>query len=118
MSSLQVTKSSLVFFLHLLSIMSNTSAVKKATIVTRKEMGMPDQEIANKENIAPSTISQITTCYGKTHQFDAKKPKPGCPNKMSEQDIHFACRMISTAKAKKATDLKRKFFPSLHIDIL
>ena len=80
MSSLPVTKSSFIFFLHLLSIMSDTSAAKKATIVTRKEMGMPNWEIAEKQNVAPSTISWITTHYGKTHQFNAKKPKPGYPN--------------------------------------
>ena len=79
---------------------------------------MPNREIADKENVAPSTVSRITTRYGKNHQFNTKKPKPGRPTKMSEKDIRFACRMISTSKAKNATDLKRKFFPSIHVDTL
>ncbi|KAJ7859886.1 hypothetical protein B0H13DRAFT_2355921 [Mycena leptocephala] len=66
--------------------MSDTSAVQKATIVALKDVGMSNRQVADKENVAPSTMSRINARYGPTHDFDSKAPKKGRPSKLDERD--------------------------------
>ena len=96
--------------------MSNTSATKKAVIVTLKELELSNRFVAGKENVSASTVSRINARYGANHQFEAKSPRPGRPSKISESDAQKAMQMLSSGKAKNASDLKRKLFPDIHVD--
>jgi transposase len=96
--------------------MCDTSATQKAAIVALKEAQQSNREVAEKENVAPSTVSRLNARYGPTHEFDSKAPKTGRPTKLGERDMRKALRMLSSGQAKNASDLKRKFFPHLHVD--
>ncbi|KAJ7165193.1 hypothetical protein C8R46DRAFT_1035799 [Mycena filopes] len=88
--------------------MSDTTAAKKGAIVALKEAGMSNREVADKENVAPLTVSRINA------RGTSKAPKKGCPIKMDCRDIQKALQMLSSGRAENATDLQRKFFPHLH----
>ncbi|KAJ7462835.1 hypothetical protein FB451DRAFT_1043553 [Mycena latifolia] len=79
---------------------------------------MSNRAVADKENVAPSTVSRINARYGPTHNFESKAPKKGRPTKLEEKDIRTAVRMLSTGQAKNATDLQRRFFPAVHVDTI
>ncbi|KAK6966656.1 hypothetical protein R3P38DRAFT_3119248, partial [Favolaschia claudopus] len=98
--------------------MSDTTASKKAAIVALKEAGFSNRAVAEKENVAPSTVSRISNRYGPTHHFDAKTSRPGCPRKIDDRDIRTALRMLTSGQAKNVTDLQRRFFPHLHVDTI
>ncbi|KAJ7041348.1 hypothetical protein C8F04DRAFT_947307 [Mycena alexandri] len=98
--------------------MSETTAGKKGAIVALKEAGMSNGQVAGKENVAPSAVSRINEQYGPNHDFESKGHKKGRPSKLDEKDMRKAARMLSSGKAKNASDSKRKFFPHLHVDTL
>ncbi|KAK7059257.1 hypothetical protein R3P38DRAFT_3167528 [Favolaschia claudopus] len=98
--------------------MCDTSATKKSAIVALKEAGWSNRDVAEKENVAPSTVSRINARYGPTHDFDAKTPRQGRPRKINERDVPKALRLLSSGKAKNASDLQRKYFPHLHVDTI
>jgi transposase len=98
--------------------MSDTSATKKAAIVALKEQKLSNRAVAAKENVSTSTVSRINARYGANHQFEAKSPRPGRPSKISEHDAQKAMRMLSSGKARNASDLKRKLFPDIHEDTI
>jgi transposase len=93
--------------------MSDTSATKKATIVALKEQKLSNRAVAAKENVSASTVSRINARYGANHQFEAKSPRPG-----SEHEAQKAMRMLSSGKARNASDLKQKLFPNIHEDTI
>ncbi|KAK6971809.1 hypothetical protein R3P38DRAFT_3141101, partial [Favolaschia claudopus] len=96
--------------------MSDTTASKKAAIVALKEARFSNRAVAEKENVAPSTVSRINNRYGPTHHFDAKTFRPSRRRKMDDRDIRTALRMLSSGQAKNVADLQRRFFPHLHVD--
>ncbi|KAK7015347.1 hypothetical protein R3P38DRAFT_3570789 [Favolaschia claudopus] len=98
--------------------MCDTSATKKSAIVALKEAGWSNRDVAEKENVAPSTVSRINARYEPTHNFDEKTPRQGRPRKIDERDIRKALRLLSSGKAKNASDLQRKYFPHLHVDTI
>ena len=79
---------------------------------------MTTRQVAYKENISPSTVSQITNWYGKTSNFAAKGTKKGREYKMSKRDVDLACRMVSSGHCKNATEIKHNYFPRLHVDTI
>lgn len=96
--------------------MRDTSAAKKAAIVTRKSLGQSNRQVAQKENVNPSTVSKINNRYGDKHNFDEKKPRSGRPRKLSDRDVRRALYLLSTRQAKNATDLQRAEFPHVTVD--
>ncbi|RDB16053.1 hypothetical protein Hypma_003471 [Hypsizygus marmoreus] len=67
--------------------MPNTTPTKKSQIVMLKDLGHLNRDIAEKENIAPSTISCIYGRYRKTHCFYKKMLHFGHPHKLNEYDF-------------------------------
>ena len=57
--------------------LADTTPAQKASIVTRKSLGMMTRQIASKENVSPSTVSRITNQYNKTSDFTVKGKKKG-----------------------------------------
>ena len=98
--------------------LADTTPAQNAAIVTRRSLGMKTRQVAYKENISPSTVSQITNWYGKTSNFAAKGMKKGQECKMSKRDIDLACWMLSSGHCKNATDIKHNYFPLLHVDTI
>jgi orotate phosphoribosyltransferase-like protein len=98
--------------------LADTTAAQKSAIVMQKSLGMTNHQIADKENVSPSTVSCITNRYAETNDFEAKGTKTGWKPKMTNCDIHLACRMLSTSHACNAMDLQRQFFPNLHPDTI
>ena len=98
--------------------LADTTPAQKASIVTRKSLGMMTRQIASKENVSPSTVSRITNQYNKTSDFTVKGKKKGRRCKMSKRDVDLACRMLSSSHCKNAADIKRTFFPHLHVDTI
>jgi transposase len=98
--------------------LADTTPAQKAAIVTRKSLGMTTRQIANNENVSPSTVSRITNRYGETSDFAAKGTKKGRECKMSKRDVDLACRMLSSGHCKNATSIQRTFFPLLHVDTI
>lgn len=98
--------------------MRDTSAAKKAAIVTQKSLGQSNRQVAEKENVNPSTVSKINKCYGPKHNFDEKKPRSGRPRKLSDKDVRHALHLLSTGQRKNASDLCRMDFPHVTVDTI
>src|ERR1700761_312198 len=98
--------------------MADTTCAQKSAIVTWKAAGLTDRQVAEKENVAPATVCRINKRYSQTRDFDAKGRKTGRPTKFTEQDRRKAARLLSSGRAKNASDLKRNFFPDLHVDTI
>ena len=98
--------------------LADTTAAQKSAIVTQKSLGMTNRQIADNENVSPSTVSRITNLYAETNDFEAKGTKTGQKHKMTNCNIHLACRILSTGHACNATDLQQQFFPNLHPDTI
>ena len=71
--------------------LADTTPAQKAAIVTRKSLGMTTRHIACKENISPSTVSQITNQYDEMSDLAAIGTKKGWECKMSKRDVDLAC---------------------------
>ena len=59
--------------------MTETTPTKKSHIVQLKDLGHTNHDVAEKENVNPSTVSHIYSHYGKTQKFYEKKHWSGCP---------------------------------------
>ena len=98
--------------------MTETTPTKKSRIVQLKDLGHTNRDVAEKENVNPSTVSRIYGRYGKTRKFYEKKHWSGCPHKLNDYDMCIALRKLSNRSAQNATDLQQKEFTNVSVDML
>ena len=104
--------------INLIYSMRDTSAAKKAVIVTWKSLSQSNQQVAKKEYVDPSTAPKINKCYGQKHNFDEKKPCSNHPHKLSNKAVHCALHLLSTGQRKNASDLQHTDFPHVTVDTI
>ena len=78
----------------------------------------PRADVAEKENVNPSTVSHIYGRYGKMQKFYEKKHQSGCPHKLNDYDMHIALQKLSNGSAQNVTDLQQKEFLNVSVDML
>ncbi len=93
--------------------MGYTSPTKKAAIVAYKRTGLTDREVATRTGVNASTVNRIFRRYSKTEAYHRIKPKPGRPCLFTDSDLRQAIRLLGSGKARDATDLQKKYFPTL-----
>ena len=98
--------------------MTETTPTKKSCIVQLKDLRHTNRDVAEKENINPSTVSHIYGRYGKTQKFYEKKHQSGCPHKLNDYDMHIALQKLSNRSARNVTDLQQKEFLNVSVDML
>ena len=78
---------------------------KIAEIIEAIKSGQSSRKIAHYSGISLGAISKIRNSHLKEHP----KSVGGCPRKLSPRDISHGVRLITTAKATTAVDVKKSF---------
>jgi Transposase len=83
--------------------MKATSATQVTLAVTLLKSGLSYYQISSRAGLSPSTLSRIHN----KHCPEVPKGAGGCPKKLSENDIRYATRLISTGQAENAVQVTR-----------
>jgi hypothetical protein len=83
--------------------MKATSATQVTLAVTLLKSGLSYHQISSRTGLSPSTLSRIHN----KHCPEVPKGAGGCPKKLSENDIRYATRLISTGQAENAVQVTR-----------
>ncbi|KAF9034141.1 hypothetical protein BJ165DRAFT_1356810, partial [Panaeolus papilionaceus] len=90
-----------------------TSPTKIARIVTLSRKGEHPDTIAPKFRIHQTTVTRILKRFEESGDFYYRKPKTGCPHKMSLRDAKCAARKLASGDVSNVTELQKKHYPDL-----